>query len=99
MIATSRPPGAPRHPYAAAGRAFTVPIATSGAGACGYRSNSCARSGHESRLIQRATGGGSPQHRPSVAKTWLKAIGQTSRIEAEPDRAVYTRIVEDGISS
>jgi fatty-acyl-CoA synthase len=42
--------------------------------------------------IQRATG--APQRRPSAAKTWLKAIGLTSRIEAEPQR-LFADVVEE----
>jgi fatty-acyl-CoA synthase len=45
-------------------------------------------------VIQRATGSGAPQRRPSAAKTWLKAIGLTSRIEAEPHR-LFAGVVEE----
>ena len=45
-------------------------------------------------VIQRATGSGAPQRRPSAAKTWLKAIGLTSRIEAEPHR-LFADVVEE----
>ena len=44
--------------------------------------------------IVHATGGGLAQCRPSVAKTWLKAIEQTSRIEAEPYR-LFADVVEE----
>jgi fatty-acyl-CoA synthase len=43
-------------------------------------------------VIQRATG--APQRRASAAKTWLKAIGLTSRIEAEPHR-LFADAVEE----
>jgi fatty-acyl-CoA synthase len=45
-------------------------------------------------VIQRATGSGAPQHRASAAKTWLKAIGLSSRIEAEPHR-LFADVVEE----
>jgi fatty-acyl-CoA synthase len=45
-------------------------------------------------VIQPATGSGAPQHRPSAAKTWLKAIELTSRIEAEP-RRLFADVVEE----
>ena len=45
-------------------------------------------------VIQRATGSGPPQRRPSAAKTWLKAIGLTSRIETEPHR-LFADVVEE----
>jgi fatty-acyl-CoA synthase len=45
-------------------------------------------------VIQRATGSGAPQRRASAAKTWLKAIGLTSRIEAEPHR-LFADAVEE----
>ena len=45
-------------------------------------------------VIQRATGSGAPPRRRSAAKTWLQAIGLTSRIEAEPHR-LFADIVED----
>jgi fatty-acyl-CoA synthase len=35
-----------------------------------------------------------PRHEPSAAKSWLKAIELTSRIEADPDR-LFADIVED----
>src|ERR1700687_1193473 len=44
--------------------------------------------------IQRATGSGVPQRRPSSAKAWLKAIGLISRIEAEPHR-LFADVVEE----
>src|SRR6201997_5907461 len=44
--------------------------------------------------IQKTTGTGDAQRRPSTAKTWLKAIELTSRIEAEPNR-LFADIVED----
>jgi fatty-acyl-CoA synthase len=45
-------------------------------------------------VIERATGSGAPQRRPSAAKTWLKAIELTSRIEAEPHR-LFADVVEE----
>ena len=45
-------------------------------------------------VIQRATGSGAPRRRPSAAKTWLKAIELTSRIEAEPHR-LFADVVEE----
>ena len=45
-------------------------------------------------VIQRATGSGAPQRRPSAAKAWLKAIELTSRIEAEPQR-LFADVVEE----
>jgi fatty-acyl-CoA synthase len=45
-------------------------------------------------VIQPATGSGAPQRRPSAAKTWLKAIELTSRIEAEP-RRLFADLVEE----
>jgi len=45
-------------------------------------------------VIQRATGSGAPQRRASAAKTWLKAIGLSSRIEAEPHR-LFADVVEE----
>ena len=44
--------------------------------------------------IQRSTGSGAAQPRASAAKTWLKAIGLTSRIEAEPHR-LFADVVEE----
>jgi acyl-CoA synthetase (AMP-forming)/AMP-acid ligase II len=44
-------------------------------------------------VIQPATGS-APQRRPSAAKTWLKAIELTSRIEAEP-RRLFADFVEE----
>ena len=44
-------------------------------------------------LIERPTGN-QPRQRPSAAKTWLKAIELTSRIEAEPSR-LFADVVED----
>ena len=43
-------------------------------------------------LIDRPTE--SPPRKPSAAKTWLKAIELTSRIEAEPSR-LFADMVED----
>ena len=48
----------------------------------------------EAGVIQRATESGAPRRRPSVAKTWLKAIELTSQIEAEPHR-LFADVVED----
>ncbi len=48
----------------------------------------------EAGVIQRATGSGAPRRRPSAAKTWLKAIELTSRIEAEPHR-LFADVVEE----
>ena len=45
-------------------------------------------------VIQRATESDAPQRRSSAAKTWLKAIGLTSRIEAEPHR-LFADVVEE----
>src|ERR1700736_3787857 len=45
-------------------------------------------------VIQRATGSGAPQRRASAAKTWLKAIGLSSRIEAEPHR-LFADVLEE----
>jgi fatty-acyl-CoA synthase len=44
--------------------------------------------------IQPATESGAPQRRPTAAKTWLKAIELTSRIEAEPHR-LFADVVEE----
>ncbi|WP_024516081.1 long-chain-acyl-CoA synthetase [Bradyrhizobium sp. Tv2a-2] len=44
--------------------------------------------------IQKTTGDGGAQRRPSTARTWLKAIELTSRIEAEPDR-LFADIVDE----
>ncbi len=46
-------------------------------------------------LIDRPTE--SPPRKPSAAKTWLKAIERTSRIEAEPSR-LFADVVEDWAS-
>ena len=46
-------------------------------------------------LIDRPTE--SPPRKPSAAKTWLKAIELTSRIEAEPSR-LFADVVEDWAS-
>jgi fatty-acyl-CoA synthase len=43
---------------------------------------------------QKANGNGDWQRRPSAAKSWLKAIGLTSRIDAEP-RRLFADIVEE----
>jgi fatty-acyl-CoA synthase len=48
----------------------------------------------EAGVIQRATESGARQRRPSVAKTWLKAIELTSQIETEPHR-LFADVVED----
>jgi fatty-acyl-CoA synthase len=48
----------------------------------------------EARVIQRATRSDAPRRRPSVAKTWLRAIELTSQIEAEPHR-LFADVVED----
>src|ERR1700736_1184243 len=45
-------------------------------------------------VIQRATGSGAPQRRAAAAKTWLKAIGLSARIEAEPHR-LFADVVEE----
>src|SRR5258708_32609051 len=45
-------------------------------------------------VIQRATGSGTPQTKASAAKTWLKAIGLSSRIEAEP-HWLFADVVEE----
>ncbi len=45
-------------------------------------------------VIQRATGSGTPQRKASAAKTWLKAIGLSSRIEAEP-HWLFADVVEE----
>ena len=45
-------------------------------------------------VIQPASGSGAPQRRPSAAKTWLKAIELTSRIEAEPHQ-LFADVVEE----
>ncbi|MBR0753275.1 long-chain-acyl-CoA synthetase [Bradyrhizobium jicamae] len=47
----------------------------------------------EAGLIERASGNGAPQRRPSAAKAWLKAIELTSQIEAEP-RHLFADVVE-----
>jgi fatty-acyl-CoA synthase len=48
----------------------------------------------EAGVIQRATESGAPRRRPSVARTWLKAIELTSQIDAEPHR-LFADVVED----
>ena len=45
-------------------------------------------------VIQRVTGRGAPRRRRSAAKTWLKAIALTARIEAKPHR-LFADIVEE----
>ena len=41
-----------------------------------------------------AATGGIPQHKPSPAKSWLKAVGLTSRVEPEPHR-LFADVVEE----
>src|SRR3954469_6818959 len=48
----------------------------------------------EAAVIQRAAQSDAPRRRPSVARTWLKAIELTSQIDAEPHR-LFADVVED----
>jgi fatty-acyl-CoA synthase len=45
-------------------------------------------------VIEQSTGSPRPRGKPSAAKSWLKAIELTSRIEANPDR-LFADVVED----
>src|SRR5580692_7011079 len=45
-------------------------------------------------VIEQPTGSPRPRGKPSAAKSWLKAIELTSRIEANPHR-LFADVVED----
>jgi fatty-acyl-CoA synthase len=48
----------------------------------------------EHAIIEQPKGASRPHGKPSTAKSWLKAIELTSRIEANPHR-LFADIIED----